>query len=588
MTIFSFFTLLGGLAFFIYGMSQMSQSLERISGDKMEVYIDKLTSNRLLGLVLGCFITIAIQSSSAVTVMLVGLVNSGLMNLSNTVGIIMGSNIGTTITAWIMSLIGVTSDNTIIKLLKPESFSPLLAFIGIALMMLAKAPKKKEIGNSFLGFAVLMFGMTLMSSSVAPLASDPDFSKLMTAFKNPLLGVATGLVVTAVIQSSAASVGMLQALSMTGSITYGIAIPIIFGQNIGTCATAILSSFGASRNAKRVAAIHLSFNIIGTVIFMVLFYALNSAFSFSFVDSSVNPVGIAFCHSIFNIGTTAILLPFANALVKIAEVVVGDNPQPQIAFLDERVFNTPSIAIAKCDSFSAEMAELAKDSVVKSIENFFADSDKFGGIIQKNEERIDIYEDRLDSYLVKLSAGKISPSDNAKIAKMLYSIGNMECISDYALTLVKSAEVIRNKKLPISQPGKAELTVLSNALTEIVNLTVNAYKNTDAELAEKVEPLNQVIDTLVRRSRENHFDRIQAGICTLKHGFVVADTLNCYERISDHCSNIAVAILASGKETFQPHNYLKQIKSGNNPEFQKLLREYQRIYIPDIAEEGKE
>ena len=520
--------------------------------------------------------------------MLVGLVNSGLMSLSNTVGIIMGSNIGTTITAWIMSLIGVTSDNAIIKMLKPESFSPVLAFIGIVLIMLTKAPKKKEVGNSFLGFAILMYGMTLMSGSVAPLASDPDFSKLMTAFRNPLLGVATGLVVTAIIQSSAASVGMLQALSMTGSITYEIAIPIILGQNIGTCATAILSSIGVSRNAKRVAAIHLSFNLIGTAVIMVLFYSLHFVLDFSFVDLTINPVGIAMCHSIFNIGTTVILLPFANVLVKIAENVVGDDPQPQIAFLDERLFNTPSVAVAKCDSFSIEMAELARDSVVKSIENYFNHNDTIGAKIREDEEQIDVYEDRLGSYLIKLSASNISRRDNLKIAKMLHSIGNLERISDYALTLVKSAEEIRDKNLQVSEQAKAELEALSNAVKEIITLTANAYKTTDTELAKKVEPLEQVIDLLVEKCRDSHIARLQTGICTLERGFVLADTLNCYERISDHCSNIAVAVLAAGNDTFRPHDYLRQVKSGNNPDFQKMYHSYQLLYSADNAKENKE
>ena len=341
MSIFSVLTLLGGLAFFIYGMNQMSRSLETIAGEKMEAIINKLTSNRILGLLLGCVITIAIQSSSAVTVMLVGLVNSGLMALSNTVGIIMGSNIGTTVTAWIMSLIGVSSENIFVRMLKPESFAPLLAFIGIVMIMLAKLPKRKEIGNAFVGFAVLMFGMMLMSNSVAPLADSPAFTKLLTAFKNPLLGVLTGLVVTAVIQSSAASIGMLQALSMTGGITYGIAIPIIMGQNIGTCATALLSSIGASRNAKRVAAIHLSFNLIGTAVFMIIYYALHSFLEVSFLHQRVTPIEIAICHSIFNVSTTILLLPFSKMLVRIAEGVIKEDAVPQIAFLDERLFNTP-------------------------------------------------------------------------------------------------------------------------------------------------------------------------------------------------------------------------------------------------------
>ena len=338
MSIFSIFTLLGGLAFFIYGMNQMSHSLERIAGNKMEQFIKKMTKNRLSGLIMGCIITVAIQSSSAVTVMLVGLVNSGLMNIGNTVAVIMGSNIGTTITAWLMSLVGISSDNVVIKMLKPESFSPLLAFIGIGLIMLSKQPKKKDIGNSFIGFAILMYGMLMMSSSVAPLAESPSFSGLLVSFKNPILGVLTGLVVTAIIQSSAASVGMLQAISMTGSLSYGAAIPIIMGQNIGTCATAILSSIGVSKNAKKVAVIHLSFNLIGTLFFMALYFGLHIIFDFGFVDKPINPMGIALCHSIFNIATTVLLLPFSDQLIMIASKAIKTEPERKIAFLDDRLF----------------------------------------------------------------------------------------------------------------------------------------------------------------------------------------------------------------------------------------------------------
>lgn len=584
MSIFSLFTLVGGLAFFIYGMNQMSHSLELIAGEKMEAYINKLTSNRLLGLVLGCVITVAIQSSSAVTVMLVGLVNSGLMNLSNTVGIIMGSNIGTTITAWIMSLIGVSSSNPLLRMLKPESFSPLLAFIGIILIMIAKAPKKKEVGNSLVGFAVLMYGMMLMSGSVAPLADSPAFTHLLTVFKNPLLGVLTGLVVTAIIQSSAASVGMLQALSLTGGITYGIAIPIIMGQNIGTCATAILSSIGVNRNAKRVAAIHLSFNLIGTAFFMLLFYVLHSIIDFSFIDSAINPAGIAVCHSIFNIGTTALLLPFSKYLVRLAERVVSMEAEPQIAFLDERLFKTPSVAVAKCETFTDEMAEMACTSVIKAIENYFDHDPKRGEEIRESEGMVDTYEDRLGTYLIKLSASNVSYKDNQKIAKMLHSIGNLERISDHALDLVKSAEEIDEKKLQVSEQAEAELRTLSAAVTEIIDLTLRAYKNTDAALARRIEPLEQVIDLLVGKCKESHIARLQTGLCTLERGFVLSDTLTSYERISDHCSNIAVAVLESGENAFHPHDYLRQVKSGNNREFTRLFQDYQKKYIPEAAE----
>ncbi|HBB60958.1 MAG TPA: Na/Pi cotransporter [Lachnospiraceae bacterium] len=584
MSIFSVFTLLGGLAFFIYGMNQMSHSLEVIAGEKMEAVINRLTSNRFLGLLLGCVITIAIQSSSAVTVMLVGLVNSGLMDLSNTVGIIMGSNIGTTVTAWIMSLIGVSSDNILVQMLKPESFAPLLAFIGIALIMLAKLPKRKEIGNAFVGFAVLMSGMMMMSSSVEPLADSPAFTKLLTAFRNPLLGVLTGLVVTAVIQSSAASIGMLQALSMTGGITYGIAIPIIMGQNIGTCATAILSSIGVNRNAKRVAAIHLSFNLIGTTVFMIIYYALHSFLDASFLNLRVTPVEIAVCHSIFNISTTILLLPFSKLLVRIAEGVIKEETAPQIAFLDERLFKTPAIAVGKCDTFANEMAESTKSAVHLAIENYFDYEESNGETVGELESRIDTYEDRLGTYLIKLSGGKHTQRDKRRIAKMLHSIGDWERISDYARDLTKSAMEIKEKNLEISEQAKEELNTLSRAVAEIVSVTTDAFVHSDAELAARVEPLEQVIDLLVAKCRGNHINRLQEGVCTLERGFVLADTLNSYERISDHCSNIAIAVLEESGEEFSPHQYMQQVKSGDNALFQKRFLEYQTQYLADFSE----
>jgi len=578
MSIFSLFSLLGGLAFFIYGMNQMSHSMELIAGEKMEVIINKLTSSRLLGLLLGCVITIALQSSSAVTVMLVGLVNSGLMNLSNTVGIIMGSNIGTTIMAWIMSLIGVSSDSFFLQMLKPESFAPLLAFIGIVLIMLAKLPKRKEIGNALVGFGILMSGMLMMSGSVAPLADSPVFSRLLTAFRNPLLGVLAGLVVTAVIQSSAASVGMLQALSMTGSITYGIAIPIIVGQNVGTCATAILSSIGVGRNAKRVSVIHLSFNLIGAALFMLVFYGFYLAGA-GFLEQRANPVDIALCHSIFNITTTALLLPLSNVLVKIAESVIKEDSAPQVAFIDERLFNTPSIAVGKCEALAAEMAEAAAGAVKLAIGNYFAYDEKVGMTIGELETRVDTYEDRLGTYLIRLSGSKNTQRDKRRIAKMLHSIGDWERISDYARDLNQSAREIRDKKLVISAEAQNELGVLSRAVGDIVTLTTQVFGATDAALAARVEPLEQVIDLLVENCRENHIGRLQEGECTLERGFVFADTLNSYERISDHCSNIAIAVLEEGDRQFTPHEYMEHVKSGNDPVFQQLFGEYQAKYL---------
>ncbi len=579
MSIFSLFTLLGGLAFFIFGMNQMSHSLEKIAGKRMEEIINKMTQNRLVGLLMGCIITIAIQSSSAVTVMLVGLVNSGLMEIGNTVGVIMGSNIGTTVTAWIMSLIGVSSDNVFVRMLKPESFSPLLAFIGILLIMLSKKQKKKEIGNSFLGFAILMYGMVMMSSSVAPLADSPAFISLLTAFRNPLLGVLTGLLVTAAIQSSAASLGMLQALSMTGGITYGMAIPIIMGQNIGTCATAVLSSIGVGRNAKRVSVIHLCFNLIGSAFFMIVYFAANALFHLPFIDTSIDPVGIALCHSIFNITTTLLLLPFSKQLVAIAEKTIKTEPEKKVAYLDERLFQTPSIAVSECDKLSMEMADLTRKSVEEATAGLFHYTEENGTTVKELEREVDVYEDHLGSYLVKLSGHELSVQDNRTVAKVLHTIGNFERMSDLARNLSESAAEIEDKKLVMSEDAIVELKSLQDAVLEITQLTTDAYSTTNASLAEKVEPLEQVIDILTESIRLRHTERLQSGECTIEKGFVLADILNNYERISDHCSNIAIAVLEANSDIYDPHKYLKQHLTMENPQFQNYFNEFREKYI---------
>ena len=579
MSLFSVFTLLGGLAFFIYGMNQMSHSLERIAGSKMERIINKMTKNRLSGLLMGCIITVAIQSSSAVTVMLVGLVNSGLMNIGNTVAVIMGSNIGTTITAWLMSLVGISSDNVFVKMLKPESFSPLLAFVGIGLIMLSKKPVKKDVGNSFVGFAILMYGMMLMSSSVAPLADSPSFSGLLVSFKNPILGVLTGLIVTAIIQSSAASVGMLQAISMTGSISYGMAVPIIMGQNIGTCATAILSSIGVNKNAKRVAAIHLSFNLIGTLFFMALYFGLHMIFDFSFVDEPIKPMGIALCHSIFNIATTVLLLPFSNQLVMLASKTIKTEPERQIAFLDDRIFEMPSIAIGECEKLSHEMAEIAWKSVVDAINNIFDHSLEADEHIADAENMVDKYEDRLGSYLIRFSGREISANDSRTVSKILHTIGNFERISDHSLNLTESAREISEKGIVMSESAVNELKKLGEAIEEIVQKTTSAYISNDAVLALEIEPLERVIDVYTETVRQNHIDRLRKGECTIERGFVLADILNNYERISDHCSNIAIAVIQADSDTYDPHEYIKNLHTNDDMQYEKLYNIYREKYI---------
>ncbi|MBQ7246131.1 MAG: Na/Pi cotransporter family protein [Firmicutes bacterium] len=578
MTVFSVFSLLGGLAFFIFGMNQMSASLERIAGPRMENIIDKMTKNRFAGLAMGCIITIAVQSSSAVTVMLVGLVNSGLMDITNTVGVIMGSNIGTTITAWFMSLIGISGENVFVRMLKPESFSPVLAFIGIILIMIAKAQKKKDVGNAFLGFAILMYGMILMSGSVSPLAESPSFSKVLTAFQNPLIGILIGLAVTAIIQSSAASVGMLQALSMSGGITYGMAIPIIMGQNIGTCATALLSSIGVNRNAKRVAVIHLSFNLIGTAVFLIGFYVLHIIIDFAFLDTNIKPAGIALCHTIFNVMTTALLLPFTGQLVKIAKRLVKVEEPVQVAYLDERLFEVPPVVVSKCSLFAKEMAEKTGEAVKKAIDSFALFSDEKADSIVNLEKEIDVYEDHLGAYLTKIAGTDLSDEDNRTVALILHSIGNFERISDHALNLLESVRELKDKKLLLSDQGQEELDSVGRAVSEIVDITINAYKNVDAALAEKIEPLEQVIDILTETIKINHIERLKRGECTVERGFVLSDVLNNYERISDHCSNIGVAVIGAETENYDSHEYLSKIKTMDNPRFKELFSQYREKY----------
>lgn len=578
MDIFSFITLFGGLALFLFGMNQMSASLEKLAGGKMEAILNRMTSNRFKGLLLGCGITIAIQSSSAVTVMLVGLVNSGIMDLSNTVGVIMGSNIGTTVTAWIMSMIGISSDNFFIKMLKPESFSPIMALVGVIMMMTCKTSKKRDIGNIMVGFAILMYGMQFMSNSVSPLADSPKFESILTAFNNPLLGVLTGLVVTAVIQSSAASIGMLQALSMTGGITCGMAIPIVMGQNIGTCATALISSIGVNKNAKRVAVIHILFNVIGTAVFMAVFYGLHAFIDFKFINDTISPVGIALFHTIFNVCTTALLLPFTQVLVRIAVKTIHTEPEREVAFLDERLLKTPTIAIRECNNQAVEMAHIAKNSMLKSMDILFSYSEEDSEAVHQMEGDVDIFEDHLGSYLVKLSANELSDHDTRQISKMLHTIGNFERISDHAVNVLSASKEIQEKSVELSDTAHAELNVVAAALKEILDITIRAYDTDDIEMASRVEPLEQVIDGLTEAVKLNHINRLQKGECTIQNGFVLSDILTNYERVSDHCSNIAVAIIELAHDSFETHEYLNQLKSADDPEFKRLFEEYKNKY----------
>ena len=576
------FTLLGGLAFFLYGMKIMSSGLETLAGGKLESLLKKMTSNPLKSMALGAGITVAVQSSSAVTVMLVGLVNSGIMSLSGTVGVIMGSNVGTTLTAWITSLAGLdTGDGSSwLDMLKPDSFSPLVALIGILLIMAAKSSKKKSIGSILIGFAILMTGMSLMSGAMKPLANEPWFAGMLTLFENPFLGVLVGTVFTGIIQSSAASVAVLQGIATAGGLTFSAAFPIIMGQNIGTTVTAAISSIGVNRNAKRVAVVHASFNIIGTAFFLLVYGILYFTVKPALFAMEVNSVHIAVAHSIFNIATTVLLLPFSRLLVKLACLLVKDTEEKSeevVCFLDSRLFSTPSIAVAECNARAAEMALDAHRAILASISYMNEPSEKLREEILAYEDRVDKYEDALGKYLVSLSSRALSDRDSRQTAKLLHAIGNFERISDHAVNLIKVSDEIAGKGLSFSPAAKTELAVLERALTDIMSRTVEAFRAGDVAKAKEVEPLEQVIDALIAEIRIRHISRLQKGNCTVEMGFVLADLLNNYERVSDHCSNLGViTIEAESSDDPGAHAYLHEIKSSYdfNEVFEKYLAEY--------------
>lgn len=579
MTIFNIFTLFGGLAFFLFGMHTMSNGLEKIAGGKLEKILRKMTDKPLKALLLGIAITATIQSSSAVTVMLVGLVNSGIMQLGQTIGVIMGSNIGTTLTAWILSLAGIESDNFFIKLLNPSAFSPLLALAGILLIMLAKKSRTKDIGSCLMGFSVLMFGMELMSDSVSPLAEMEGFGEIMLMFNNPLFGLAVGIVLTGIVQSSAATVGILQALSMTGSVTYGMAIPIIMGQNIGTCVTALISSIGVSKNAKRVAFIHVSFNVIGTAVFLSLFYGLNAIFKFAFVDTALRPHDIAMIHSIFNVATSLLLLPFSSLLEKLAAKAVRDKgDKSEKTFIDERLLLTPTLAVSECRNHTVEMAKIAREAFTESIKLLGGYDRKAADRITELEQSLDDYEDKLGTFLVKISGLELTDEDANIVSTLLHTIGDFERIGDHALNLVKVAQEISDKGISFSDEAKNELMTATKAISEILDITVTAFCDNDAEAALRVEPLEQVIDNLLAEIKDRHIARLTGGSCTIELGFVLADILTNYERVSDHCSNIAVCIIQIGHSVFDTHEYLNEYKNAGGKEFTAAYDGFKKKY----------
>ena len=580
MSVFNIITLLGGLALFLFGMSVMSNALEKTAGGKLERILQKMTDKPIKALLLGAAITATIQSSSAVTVMLVGLVNSGIMQLGQSVGVIMGSNIGTTITAWILSLAGIESDNFFVSLLKPSSFSPIIAFIGIIMMMTSKKTRSKDIGSICMGFAVLMFGMELMSDSMAPLAEMEEFRNIMVMFNNPLLGLIVGIVMTAVIQSSSATVGILQALSLTGGLSYGMAIPLIMGQNIGTCVTALISSVGVSKNAKRVAVIHIYFNLIGTAVLLSLFYGFNAFLDFPFVEKAIAPAGIAIVHSIFNVATTIILFPFGKQLEKLAVKTVKDKEaENKSEFLDDRLLNSPSLAISECRNYTVKMAQLAKNSLLDSISIIGNYNSKTADKIVENEQALDDYEDKLGTFLVKISSRELTKEDSNTVSTLLHCIGDFERIGDHALNMVKTAKEISDKSISFSSEANAEILVATEAINQILDITVKAFENNDAELALDVEPLEQVIDTLLSEIKNRHISRLTGGNCTIELGFVLSDLLTNYERVSDHCSNIAVSLIQISHSVFDTHEYLNDYKTSGGERFTTAFENYKKQYI---------
>ncbi len=586
MDIFDLLNMIGGLALFLYGMHVLGEGLAKIAGGRLEGILEKLTKNPFMAVLLGAGVTAVIQSSSATTVMVVGFVNSGIMKLNQAVGIIMGANIGTTVTSWILSLTGIQGDNLLVQLLKPTSFSPVLAMIGIILLMDKKeGSKKKNIGEILLGFSVLMFGMDAMSTAVSGLADNPSFTGLMTKFQNPLLGMAMGAILTAIIQSSSASVGILQALCATGAIHYAVALPIIMGQNIGTCVTSIISSIGANKNARRAAMVHLYFNLIGTVIFMTVFYSINAFLQFSFLEESANAAGIAVIHSLFNIGATLVLFPFSKGLVKLAELTVRDKKDEGTEMqkstnimLDERFLEKPSFAMEVSRNQVKEMAKAAEESIRLALEVLISYDKKKAKEVTRLEKLVDQYEDALGTYLVQLSGKNLSQKDSQSFSIILHSISDFERISDHSLDIVKAAEKMKKKDLSFTKGEKRELQTLCRAVSDICDMTVESFCGNDTAVAKNVEPLEEVIDTLIKKVKKNHLKRLQKGKCGIEIGFVLEDVLIALERVSDHCSNVALELITIGDNEYNTHEFFKNFSDNEQRQFEKAYKKLLKQY----------
>ncbi len=589
MDIFSVFTMVGGLAMFLYGMEAMGDGLSKLSGGKLETILEKLTSNRLMAVLLGAGVTAVIQSSSATTVMVVGFVNSGIMKLQQAVGIIMGANVGTTMTSWLLSLVEVEGTSFIMKMLKPTSFSPILAIIGMIMIMTSKndGTKKKDIGNILVGFAILMFGMDTMSGAVKPLANDPNFTGILTMFSNPVLGVIAGAILTAVIQSSSASVGILQALCASGAMNFGAALPIIMGQNIGTCITAVMSGVGASKNARRASMVHLYFNLIGTIVFLVVFYVINAFIHFEFLNGPASATGIAVVHSVFNIACTVAWFPFANVLVKLAELTIPDKDgeketKDEFAILDERFLEQPAFAMEICRKEAVKMAEVAKEAIYLALDNIGNYKEEDYVRVTEMEAEVDRYEDALGSYLVKLNNKDLSPTDSRSVSVILHCINDFERISDHAVNIMDSAKEMHDKKLNFSKNAMAEFEVFKSAVHKIVHMAVHAYADNDLENAKVVEPLEQVINNLNAEMKQRHIRRLRKGKCTIELGWVLQDLLTNIERVSDHCSNIAICIIEVEADEYDTHNYLESLKESNIRWFKHAIVAYgEQFKLPE-------
>ncbi len=579
--------LLSGLSLFLYGMNTMGDGLEKFSGGKLEKVLEKMTNNTFKGFILGAAVTAVIQSSSATTVMVVGFVNSGIMKLRQAIGIIMGANVGTTATAWILSLSGIEGDSFLMTMLKPLSFSAILAFIGIVFHMFSKSDNKKNLGTIFLSFAVLMVGMDIMSGAVEPLKGNETFTSILTLFNNPVFGILAGAILTAVIQSSSASVGVLQALSSTGSIYYSNAIPIVMGQNIGTCVTALISCIGAKKNAKRAALVHLYFNIIGTLVICALFYGSNLFLHYEFLDEVVNPANIAVIHTVFNLGATAILLPFSRVLEKLACLTIRDkDADTEIPFIDERFLNTPAIATERARETSVKMARLSEGTLLGSLELVENYDVKTADTIRENEDMIDTYEDVISTYLVKLSRKTFSEKDGKTIQLILHTIGDFERIGDHAMNIIEVAKEINDKKVCFSEEAMAGLNVMMEAVREIINNATMAFINNDVKLATKVEPLEQVIDRLRDKLKEAHIRRLTKDECTIELGFIFSDLITNLERISDHCSNVALGVIEinNNDNVYEVHEYLQELRNSNDVDYNRDYQDYKKKYaLPEIA-----